>query len=1057
MDPNYLQSLHEVLAQALLSDAKLINSVSFPDDLILPSFSWLFQAMAQLNQVYYKTPECIKALCIILANPVDPPVRVLAAQEMRQRILKNNGKQWSLLPRTERESIKSNLLGLVQMETSEFARRAAAQVVAAVAAYELSHSSWPQLIPFVTRICCYGNVLDRKVGIYLCSHVLEVTMDGIEDHVDGLLTLFEKLLVDPRSLETRIITVRAVGALASHIDDFACIQKLLPMIFKVISQSVLSQDIGDVEQVFDALETLIILEVPMGEHVSDLATSLLEYSVNRSAGTEIRVLALSTLNLLIRSKTSKIESKSMIERVLTDLMPITAKPQSVYDNEISRSALQSIEGLFVSLPPCQVYPIFHSLIKMYTPSPDPLHRRAVMIVLGVSVEGCSEFMTPYMPEVWSFIERCLQEPDLGVRKATCETVSRLSVWLEDECASRHSTLIPALVNLIHNHDTQLLACSTLDGLLDISGEISDQCLQLAIEQLSCLLDTAPLTVIAIVIGAIGRAAGAVKGRFLPFLVPLMHRLEPFLTLTREGEDADIRAITMEAIGLFAEAVGKENFQPYFHGMMKQAFEGIDIDNLKESSFGFFASMARVFGKEFAVHLPNVVPPLLATCEESERDEEVSNFSGASVESEESDNVVHVTSGIVVEKQIAADTIGTLFSATREHFLPYIERCVLVLVSLLPHPYDGVRKNATESLLKIVRTFCALGKPEEWRPGSFMPALDQNMKDLISHTFRLLLHRYERETDESVVYSLFVGFAKAIYKIGPGFIEGRVEQLCSIAIQVLNQEAWCQKDSDQDGAQEHRADDGFMLVSSAGDVVAALASVIGPEFAPAFNTFYPSIAKYYTKDHSRRYRSFAVGCLANIVSSIKSAVTSHSNDLFQLFLCALKDPEAEVLSEAAFGIGALIEYSEDDLSSQYPTILTALWPLFDVTPSTPAGRLNARDNATGVIARMILQNHAAVPLDQVMPVFIRALPLQRSYHENEAVFRAIFHLFRTCPAEAHPYIGKLLKVFMHVLDSNGPEHQLTDSTRRDLVILVNALHGQSPQEMQEAGFAVFSIG
>jgi importin-4 len=65
-----------------------------------------------------------------------------------------------------------------------------------------------------------------------------------------------------------------------------------------------------------------------------------------------------------------------------------------------------------------------------------------MLALGVSVEGCSEFMTPLMGHVWPFIEAGLQDGDAGVRKATCIAVSCLCEWLEDECVSKHAVLMP---------------------------------------------------------------------------------------------------------------------------------------------------------------------------------------------------------------------------------------------------------------------------------------------------------------------------------------------------------------------------------------------------------------------------------------------------------------------------------------------------------------------------------------------------------------------------------------------------------------------------------------
>lgn len=82
-----------------------------------------------------------------------------------------------------------------------------------------------------------------------------------------------------------------------------------------------------------------------------------------------------------------------------------------------------------------------------------------------------------------------------------------------------------------------------------------------------------------------------------------------------------------------------------------------------------------------------------------------------------DKMLDVNSAIAVEKEIAADTIGTLFSSTRMHFLPFMESCTLELIALLPHYYEGIRKSATDSLLEIVRTFYELSDTDgEWIPG-----------------------------------------------------------------------------------------------------------------------------------------------------------------------------------------------------------------------------------------------------------------------------------------------------------------------------------------------------
>lgn len=82
-----------------------------------------------------------------------------------------------------------------------------------------------------------------------------------------------------------------------------------------------------------------------------------------------------------------------------------------------------------------------------------------------------------------------------------------------------------------------------------------------------------------------------------------------------------------------------------------------------------------------------------------------------------EKALEVNSAVAVEKEIAADTLGTLFVATREQFLPFVEETALELIALLSHYYEGIRKSSTDSLLKIIRTFHDLSGQPEWHPGA----------------------------------------------------------------------------------------------------------------------------------------------------------------------------------------------------------------------------------------------------------------------------------------------------------------------------------------------------
>ncbi|KNZ74647.1 putative importin subunit beta-4 [Termitomyces sp. J132] len=797
-----MQNLHNLLVQTVSPDTNSVKA-----------------ATAQLNAEFYKTPACIPALANILASSPEQAVRQLAAVELRKRVAQNSGNLWITLPQNEREEIKSRLPELILAEVDNLVRHSAARVVAAIATIEIPLGTWGQLLPFLHQTCTSPQVSHREVGIYILFTVLENIVEGFQEHLQSFFKLFEQLLVDPVSIEVRITTVRALGVIAQYIDsddkdDLKAFQALLPAMIQVIGQCVETGNENGARQLFDVLETLLILEVPiLGRHIPELAHFLLQCGGNRNFEGELRVLALNALNWTVQYKKSKIQSNNLAPAILEGLMPIATEeePEDLDDDAPSRrnckhqnlnslqSALRIIDGLSTNLPPSQVFPALRNLILQYFSSPDPQNRRGAMLALGVSVEGCSEYMTPLMNEVWPIIETGLVDGDTSVRKASCVAVSCLCEWLEDECAAKHAVLIP--LNPYRSAEMNLLLVRPICYALSVDTPLT-----------SCIVSVAD--------ASSAFASGS----------------SPASAITAGDADTSVE------------------------------LEDVNLDKLMD-----------------------------------------------------------VNSAIAVEKEIAADTIGTLFAACKAHFFPYVEQ-----------------------------TFYDLSDPQEWKPGANVAVpLSSSVKELVGHVLIPLLEMYE------------------------------------------------------------------------------------------------------TEDNKKRISS-AIGCLAEIIAGMKSAITPNTLPLLELFHRALGDPDAEVQSNAAFAVGQLVENTQDELAPQYLHILGALRPLFDVTPDSPAAKLNAKDNAAGAVGRLIVRNMSAVPLEQVLPIFIDALPLKNDYLENRPVFRAIFHLFQTNGAVLYPFLDRLLQVFAHVLDPSHAD-QIGDDIRADLIQLIVAINREDPAKVQASGLAIWLPG
>lgn len=180
-----------------------------------------------------------------------------------------------------------------------------------------------------------------------------------------------------------------------------------------------------------------------------------------------------------------------------------------------------------------------------------------------------------------------------------------------------------MFKLIGDPETQRSACVALDCLLEVLGDDIEPYIPSLMESLLNLLASAPLNLKGTVVGAIGSAAHASKAKFAPYFQASMDHIVPFLLLTEEGDELDLRGVAQDTVGTLAEAVGKDAFRPFFAPLMTAALEATAIPNapqLKECSYIFFAVISRVYEDEFQPYLPTVMPLLLAALGQSEIDE-----------------------------------------------------------------------------------------------------------------------------------------------------------------------------------------------------------------------------------------------------------------------------------------------------------------------------------------------------------------------------------------------------------------------------------------------------
>lgn len=674
-------------------------------------------------------------------------------------------------------------------EPTRIVRHGIAQAVAAIAELELTVNppQWPDLVPGLYQAAQSPEALHRETAVFVLYALLDTVLESMPDQLPTLFQIFGKGLQDPESGEVRITTVRALSKVAENITtedkhDIKAYQEFIVPMLNVIQQAVNDDDEEGARHGFDVFETLLIIDTPLvSKHVAELVQFFLGIASKQDADESTRCGALNVLAWTIRYKKSKVQALGLAKPIVEGLLPIGCEddPEDVDEDSPSRLAFRCLDTLSQSLPPQQVFPALSQQLQVYMAG-EPRMRKSALMAFGVSVEGCSEYIRPHVDQLWPVIEGGLQDSEVVVRKAACIALGCLCEWLSEECATRHAVIVPILFDLIVDPNTQKNACTCLDSYLEILGDDIVNYLPLLMERLLILLENGPIPVKITVTGAIGSAAHAAKEKFRPYFEQTIKRLVPFIGLSGSDDELDLRGVATDTVGTIAEAVGAELFRPYFQDMMKASFEALTMDNtrLRESSFIFFGVMAAVFEGEFAVYLPQCVPALVASCQQSESDEILdealggqggaraaaeafatgSSSKGLPVEDDEDIEETDlealdamfskVNSAIAIEKEVAADTIGELFNATKSAFLPYIEETMTVLLDLLDHYYEGIRKAAVGALFQFIKAFYDLSNPTDWVPGALPSVpLHADVKKLVDHILPQIFEAWDSEDDK----------------------------------------------------------------------------------------------------------------------------------------------------------------------------------------------------------------------------------------------------------------------------------------------------------------------
>eukprot|EP00268_Persea_americana_P041727 TRINITY_DN4168_c0_g1_i3.p1 TRINITY_DN4168_c0_g1~~TRINITY_DN4168_c0_g1_i3.p1 ORF type:complete len:1049 (+),score=249.49 TRINITY_DN4168_c0_g1_i3:96-3242(+) len=979
------------------------------------------QAEEQIKRLS-KDPQVIPALVHHLRTAKTPNVRQLSAVLLRKKITGH----WAKLSPHLRQSVKSALIDSITVEHSPLVRRASANVVSIIAKYAVPAGEWPDLLPFLFQCSQSPQEDHREVALILFSSLTETIGNAFQPHFTDLQSLLLKCLQDETSTRVRVAALKAVGSFLEFINDGAEVVKFrefIPSILNVSRQCLANGEEDVAAIAFEIFDELIESPAPLlGESVRSIVQFSLEVCSSQNLEINTRHQAIQIISWLAKYKANSLKKHKLAVPILQVMCPLLAESHGDEDDDLAadRAAAEVIDTMALNLSK-HVFPPVFEFSSLSIHSINPKFREASVTALGVISEGCFELMKSKLEPILHMVLGALKDQEEMVRGAASFALGQFAEHLQPEIISHYETVLPCILNALEDVSEEVKEKSyyALAAFCEDMGEEILPYIDPLMGRLLSALQNSPRNLQETCMSAIGSVAAAAEQAFIPYAEKVLELMKVFMVLTND-EDLRSRARATELVGIVAMAVGRTRMEPILPPFIEAAIAGfaLDFSELREYTHGFFSNVAEIMDDGFTQYLPHVVPLAFTSCnlddgsavdiDESDGDDVINGFGGVSSDDESHDEPrvrnISIRTGVLDEKAAAIQAIGLFALHTKSSYAPYLEESLRILVRHAGYFHEDVRLQAIIALKHILTATLAV-------PPSLNEEVGAKKKEVLDTVMNIYIKTMTEDDDKEVVAQACMNAADIIKECGYMAIESYMPQLIEATLMLLRESSACQRvESDSDVEDDTEHDE--VLMDAVSDLLPAFAKSMGSQFEPIFGKLFEPLMKFAKASRPPQDRTMVVACLAEVAQEMGSPIASYIDNVMPLVLKELASSDATNRRNAAFCVGELCKNGGAIALKYYNDILRGLYPLFGESEPDDA----VRDNAAGAIARMIMVNPQSIPLNQVLPVFLKVLPLKEDHEESMAVYSCICNLVLSSNPQILSLVPELVHLFAQVVVS-----------------------------------------
>ncbi|XP_045193420.2 importin-4-like [Mercenaria mercenaria] len=1005
----------------------------------------VIQQSTQKLKSLYKEQSFVSGLCQVLGTSQNAQVRQYAAILLRKKILKS--KQWAALQGDIAPTIRENILQLLLQEPEKIVRVAIAQVVAAAAKHDLPNNAWPQLFVFISQHVKSDVPQHREIGMYLLYSVASSAAEQLKPHLTDMVALVSGVLTDQQSSLAPFYAIKTLSEVVFYVGDDALkpVQQIVPQILQVIKNLILvdQEKACEAFEVFDEmLECEVVIITP---HLKSTVLFCLEIAANNTLEDGIRVKAMSFICSLTRLRKKQILKNQLVLPILNVMFPVMCETYDDEDDDDeddvesqrpSQIASQVLDTMAMHLPPEKFIPPVMSMVEPSLQDEKPERRKAAFIAMAVVAEGCADFLTNnHIQAVLQCVCKGLSDPDQHVRNGALFAIGQFSEHLQPDISKYASDVLPLLFQYLlqvsqegdKNSHGLTRSYYALEMFCQNLGKDIQPYLPQLMEHLMTVLKTSTtLRPKELAISAIGATASAAESLICPYFQEIINQFREYLVVTEGNEEMfKLQIQTIDTLGVLARCVGAEMFQP----LTKESIQfGLNLLNTAEDPdqrrciYGLFAALSTLLKAHIGEYLQTMMHFMLLSLrsaegvkahikeessflfDDAEFDDEVDiEAEEAEAEGDTSDIAgISVENAYMEEKEDTAVAMGEIAVNAGAAFLPYLEESYQELLALLDYPASRVKKGTVSALGQFCICVHEVNKiPSSGDNGPSQVALCAMLNTLVPRFLSIIADDDDRE----VVMATVDVIHDLLEKVGQPVLQvpDATDQILTKMKLIFIHKVACQEAEEEDDEDEQAEFDG-MLIESAGDVIPVMAKLIGGEhFLGFLGGFLPDLLKRMRQTSSTAEKSFAVGTLGETIEAVGPAVSMYADTLYPVFMKMVREQDDEVRSNSVYSLGVLAANCGQKIQGKIPEVLKVLFEILNKEKNT-----RVIDNVCAAVCRMIMAGHKSVPLDVVVPVVIKCLPLKEDQEENMTVYKCLTQLYTAGNTQVVAAIPDILK-------------------------------------------------